>query len=127
MIDSSADASNTQRVRARAVNTADETLDRLALELKQTAEGDKRHLEIPGGAVIVEELIGTDTRSYAYAILSGPLPVENYRSILSVAEAGEGAVVHWTATFEATADGAEAAVAGIYEAGMAALVEKLGN
>ena len=40
MIDSSAKASNVHRVRARAINVADETMDRLVLELSQTAGGN---------------------------------------------------------------------------------------
>lgn len=99
---------------------------------KQTAEGDLRHLHIPGGGVIVERLLGEETngptRSYAYEILSGPLPVENYRSVLSVAPAGSapgsGSVVVWTSTFEPTADAAFRLVAGIYEAGLKALAER---
>lgn len=92
--------------------------------VKQTNEGDLRHLEIPGGAVIVEKSLGGDTHSYAYEIVSGPLPVTGYRSVLSVAPAGRGCVVSWTSTFEANADAAHGAVAGIYEAGLKALAEK---
>lgn len=95
--------------------------------VKQTNEGDLRHLEIPGGAVIVERSLGSDTNSYAYEIVSGPLPVSGYRSVLSVAEAGDGSVVTWSSTFEPTADAADGAIAGIYEAGLAALAERLGR
>ena len=95
--------------------------------VKQTNEGDLRHLEIPGGAVIVERSLGGDNHSYAYEIVSGPLPVSGYRSVLSVGAAGSGSVVSWTSTFEPTADGADGAVAGIYEAGLSALAEKLGE
>ncbi len=99
---------------------------------KQTAEGDLRHLHIAGGGVIVERLLGEETggetRSYAYEIVSGPLPVQGYRSVLSVAPAGSGtdagSVVVWTSTFEPTADAAFRLVAGIYEAGLKALAQK---
>jgi Polyketide cyclase / dehydrase and lipid transport len=99
---------------------------------KQTAEGDLRHLQIPGGAVLVERLLGEETggatRSYAYEIVSGPLPVQGYRSVLSVAPAGSGqgsgSVVVWTSTFEPTADAAFRLVAGIYESGLEALAQK---
>ncbi len=94
--------------------------------VKQTNEGDTRHLELPDGAVIVEESLGTDAHSYAYAIVSGPLPVEGYRSSLSVASAGAGSVVVWTSTFTPTADGAADVIAGVYEAGFGALVDKFG-
>jgi uncharacterized protein YndB with AHSA1/START domain len=94
----------------------------------QTAEGDLRHLNLQGGGVIVERLLGEqtagETRSYAYEIVSGPLPVEGYRSVLSVAPAGAGSVVLWTSTFEPTAEAAFRLVAGIYEGGLAALAQK---
>ena len=95
--------------------------------VRQTAEGDLRNLEVPGGAVIVERLIGQDARSYAYRIESGPLPVRDYRSVLSVAPAAEGSVVVWTSTFEPTSDNSAAAIAGIYEAGITALAQRFGG
>ncbi len=95
--------------------------------VKQMAEGDLRHLEVPGGAVIVERLIGQDTRSYAYEIVSGPLPVSAYRSVISAAPAGKGSVVVWSSTFEPTAGNAADVIAGIYEAGLAALAERFGG
>ena len=91
---------------------------------RQTAEGDLRHLDLPGGGAIVERLLGTDGLSYAYEILSGPLPVDGYRSVLSVAPAGAGSVVVWSSTFEPRVDAAFRLVAGIYEAGLAALGER---
>lgn len=90
----------------------------------QTAEGELRNLDIAGGGVLVERLLGEDGTSYAYEIVSGPLPVEDYRSVLSVAPAGSGSVVVWCSTFEPRADAASRAVAGIYEAGLAALAER---
>ena len=95
-----------------------------ALE-RQTAEGDVRNHHVRGGGTIVERLIGEDERSYAYEIVSGPLPVENYRSVLAVAPAEGGSVVVWTSTFEPTADGAAKAIAGIYETGLSALTQRL--
>ena len=97
---------------------------------KQTAEGDLRHLHLAGGGgVIVERLLGEETvgetRSYAYEILSGPLPVEGYRSVLSVAPADTGSVVVWTSTFEPSSEDAPDVIAGIYEGGLAALAQNL--
>ena len=77
------------------------------------------------GGTIVERLLGEDERSYAYEIVLGPLPVENYRSVLTVAAAESGSVVVWTSTFEPTADGAAEAVAGMYESGLAELAHRL--
>ncbi|HET7408694.1 MAG TPA: SRPBCC family protein [Paracoccaceae bacterium] len=91
---------------------------------RQTAEGDIRHLDLAGGGVIVERFLGTDGMSYAYEIVSGPLPVEGYRSVLSVAPAGPGSVVVWSSTFEPKVDAAFRLVAGIYEAGLDALAER---
>ncbi|MEM6933624.1 MAG: SRPBCC family protein [Pseudomonadota bacterium] len=90
-------------------------------------DGAVRRLDLGGGAEIVERILGTDGMSYAYEILEGPLPVSNYRSILSAAESGEGTVLIWSSTFEPTADGAEQAIAGVYTSGFAALVEKFGS
>ena len=93
---------------------------------RQTADGDLRKLEVPGGAVIVERLIGQDERSYAYEIVSGPLPVDAYRSVLAVAPAGQGSVIVWSSTFQPKADGARKVIAGIYEGGFKALADRFG-
>lgn len=87
---------------------------------------EHRRIAVKGGGEIFEKLLGTDGRSYAYEIIESPLPVLGYRSSLSVIEAGSGSVASWVSTFEGTADGAEVAVAGIYEGGFAALKERFG-
>ena len=61
----------------------------------------------------------------AYEIVSGPLPVEGYRSVLSVAPADTGSVVVWTSTFEPSSEDAPDVIAGIYEGGLAALAQNL--
>ena len=65
--------------------------------------------------------------SYAYEVLSGPLPVRNYASILSVAPKDTGSTVTWSARFEASgmseAD-ALADIEGVYERGLATIVSK---
>lgn len=65
--------------------------------------------------------------SYTYAIVSGPLPVSDYSSTLSVVPKGTGSTVNWTGSFKAK--GAPDAVAmdaisGIYESGLKAIAEK---
>ncbi|MEM7505201.1 MAG: SRPBCC family protein [Pseudomonadota bacterium] len=85
-----------------------------------------RHLDLGGGAVIVEKLLGVDGMSYAYEILSGPLPVSDYRSIISVSDTGGSSILTWSATFEPAGDGAEDAIAGVYEAGFGALKDRFG-
>lgn len=65
------------------------------------------------------------SRAYTYAILSGPLPVANYHSTISVSADPRGLAVKWVGKYEARgapdAD-AKKVIDGIYEAGEKALV-----
>lgn len=87
---------------------------------------DARDLSLKGGGSIVETLTSWDREgmSYAYALVSGPLPVRNYRSSLTVrpTKDGAGAVVTWRGSFKAakgTADAeAKKIIAGVYQAGL---------
>ena len=82
-----------------------------------------------GGGTIVEELESRDDAGmkYTYKILSGPLPVANYVSTISVSPKGDGSELTWTGTFDAKgasdAD-AEAAIAGVYEGGLKGIADK---
>ncbi|MEM7191117.1 MAG: SRPBCC family protein [Pseudomonadota bacterium] len=89
-------------------------------------DGSVRRLDLGGGAEVVERFLGRDGMSYAYEILDSPLPVSNYRSILTAAAAGTGTVLAWSSTFDPTADGADDVIAGVYTSGFAALVETFG-
>ena len=64
-------------------------------------------------------------RSYTYTILSGPLPVANYRSTISVSADPKGSSVTWVGKYDAKgvpdAD-AKKTIDGAYEAGLRALV-----
>jgi hypothetical protein len=65
--------------------------------------GKRRRLKLVGGGEIVEEQLARDEgqRSYSYSILSGPLPVANYRSTFTVREEKDGsATVEWSSDFE---------------------------
>ena len=90
-----------------------------------------RTLSLKGGGTIVEELVARDDagRSYTYAILESPLPVADYESTIRVLDEG-GTVIAWNGTFAAKgapdAD-AVAVIAGIYDAGLASLAEKVKN
>ena len=67
------------------------------------AGGKRRRLKLAGGGELVEEELGHDDgrRSYSYSILSGPLPVANYRSTLTVREEKDGsATVEWSSDFD---------------------------
>jgi hypothetical protein len=90
-----------------------------------------RRLSLEGGGEIVEALEGHDdgSRSYSYTIVSGPLPVANYRSELKVRDEGEQRCsVHWGSSFEPR--GAEAAavqaIRGVYQAGFDSLKKQFG-
>jgi hypothetical protein len=91
-----------------------------------SADGKTRTLSVRGGGTIVEALVKMDpaARSYTYAIVSGPLPVANYTSTISVAADGAGSTVTWAGKYDAK--GASDAdtiktIDGVYDAGLKAL------
>jgi hypothetical protein len=91
----------------------------------ETSEGGRlRHVTLADGAVLVERLLSfsESDRSYAYAIVGGPIPVANYRATLRVRpQAGQpGSVVDWASEFEpAGAPEADvvALIRGVFQAG----------
>src|ERR1700733_888420 len=90
------------------------------------ADGKQRTLSLKGGGTVVEALENWDdaNRSYIYTILSGPLPVTNYHSTVSVASDPKGSPLKWMGTYDAKdASDADAkkAMDGAYEAGAKAL------
>ncbi|GGD15026.1 SRPBCC family protein [Aureimonas glaciei] len=106
-----------------------------AVEKCSLSEADgirTRTLSLAGGGTLVETETSRDDslRSYGYKIVDGPLPVANYMSMIAVREgdeAGESEII-WTGRFDAkgaTEEKATEAIVGIYESGIAALVEKL--
>jgi Polyketide cyclase / dehydrase and lipid transport len=93
-----------------------------------SAGGKERTLTLKGGGTIVERLVRwSDTsHSYTYKIVSGPLPVADYESTLSVhtAKSGNGSVISWSGHYAAKgASDADAkkAIDGVYDAGLTAL------
>ena len=68
-----------------------------------SADGKQRTVSLKNGGEVVERLDNWDDakRSYTYSILSGPLPVSDYRSTLSVAPDGKGSALHWHGTYQA--------------------------
>ena len=92
-----------------------------------SADGKQRTLSIKGGGEVLEALENFDAanRSYTYTILSGPLPVANYRSTISVSADPKGSSVTWVGKYDAKgvpdAD-AKKTIDGAYEAGLRALV-----
>ena len=87
-----------------------------------------RHLTLSDGEKMLERLVSAEPRACRYEIAEGPLPVENYRSTLTVFDRPEGGCrVFWSSTFEADDPHADDLVAGIYEAGLSALRDRFGG
>jgi len=91
-----------------------------------SADGKQRTLSLKGGGTIVEALENWDDAhgTYSYTILSGPLPVANYHSTISVTADPKGSALKWMGTFDAKgapdAD-VKKTFDGIYEAGLKSL------
>ena len=92
-----------------------------------SADGKQRTLSLKGGGTIVEALENLDDagHAYTYTIISGPLPVANYHSTISVSPDPKGSSLKWVGTYDAKgASDADAkkVIDGIYEAGEKSLV-----
>ena len=76
------------------------------------------------------EAIDDAARSFSYAIISGPVPVQNYYATLTVHEAGEGrSRITWESTFEpqgASEEDCANLFRGVYQAGIAGVRTTLG-
>lgn len=90
-------------------------------------KGENLHrvLTLGDGAQIFEKLTGENENSYTYVIEKSPLPLENYKSTISVsAEGDDKTKVTWVSTFDAKGkpDAEVAAmIKGVYDAGLQAL------
>ena len=90
-----------------------------------TKAGAVRSLTLGNGAKITERLTAYSSvkHSYSYSIITGPLPVKNYASTLTLSPAGEGkTLVRWTSTFDANGasdDEAKKVIEGVYDGGLA--------
>ena len=76
---------------------------------KLEMKGDVRTIPAPEGPPTVERIVAKDDaqRTYTYEYVSGALPLETYRSTLSVEPHEDGALVRWAAKFTTPADKAE--------------------
>jgi len=86
-----------------------------------------RLLTLADGGRIVEHLEAEGTHFYRYAILRGPLPVARYHALFEADQLTEGTRLVWSSHFVPTEPGAEAVIAGIYDAGLAALAGRFGG
>jgi hypothetical protein len=88
---------------------------------------------VMGPTAIIERLVEQGDRSYTYSMDDGgPLPVKNYRSTLSVSDAGGGkSTVDWKGTFEPAEpggeDGAVQIVTMVYTGGLDAIGNALSS
>ena len=104
----------------------------VASEAANSGDSSIRRLTLGDGSKLVERLDERDDKAqrYTYTILdAGPLPVRNYRSTLEVSGDGAGSAVTWSSEFEphqVPETDAEAAIAGVYKGGFAALIDKFG-
>jgi hypothetical protein len=92
-----------------------------------STDGKQRTLALKGGGAVVEGLESVDNanHTYTYTILSGPLPVTNYHSTISVSPDAKGSSLKWVGKYDAKgASDADAkkVIDGIYESGEKALV-----
>jgi hypothetical protein len=92
-----------------------------------SADGKQRTISLKGGGTLVEGLESVDNanHTYTYTILSGPLPVANYHSTISVSPDPKGSSIKWVGKYDAKgASDADAkkVIDGIYDSGEKALV-----
>ena len=93
--------------------------------------GAVRVITLPDGAILKERLerLEADTMTLEYSITEGPLPVADYRSVMTLTETEGGCTLSWEGRF--LADGASdeeaaAAMKGIYEMGFSGLARIFG-
>lgn len=73
-----------------------------ASEVDGEGAGATRVCTTGDGGRLVERLdeLDDDAKRLTYRIVDSPLPVQNYRSSMSVLPSGAGALVVWNATFD---------------------------
>jgi Polyketide cyclase / dehydrase and lipid transport len=89
-----------------------------------------RTLTTVDGGVLVEKRVqySDEGMSYTYEIVESPLPVANYVSTLAVMDGADGSLITWSGEFaarDASDDQAVEAISGLYQAGLAALQDRL--
>lgn len=94
--------------------------------------GDLRHCVIDGGPTLTESQTARSDadHSYSYAITEGALPLQNYRSTISLSAAGDQTVVQWSSTFDpdpGEEDNVTGMIEGVYQAGIDHLKQRFGG
>ena len=89
-----------------------------------------RTLTTVDGGVLVEKRVqySDEGMSYTYEIVESSLPVANYVSTLAVMDGADGSLITWSGEFaarDASDDQAIEAISGLYQAGLAALQDRL--
>jgi Polyketide cyclase / dehydrase and lipid transport len=89
-----------------------------------------RTLTTKDGGVLVEKRVqySDEGMSYTYEIVESPLPVAHYVSTLAVMDSAAGSTITWSGEFaakDAPDQQAIDVVSGIYQAGLAALKDRL--
>ncbi|MHB1923642.1 MAG: SRPBCC family protein [Acidimicrobiales bacterium] len=104
----------------------------LPVKLEGEGIGQTRTIEM-GHAPMVERLEERDetAKRLVYSIVSGPLPIENYRSTMQLTEAGGSTRLAWSGTFEPAAGASEEDAANIvrsvYQGGIGGLKGRFGG
>jgi uncharacterized protein YndB with AHSA1/START domain len=99
----------------------------------ESLDGGTARKIVMGPNAIVERLVEQTDRSYTYSMDDdGPLPVKNYRSTLSVKDAGGGkSTVDWKGTFDPAdpnnTDGAVQIVTMVYTGGLDSIEKTLSS
>ncbi len=98
---------------------------------EQTVDGaPHRRLTTQDGGVLLERLLDHDNdgMAYSYSIVESPLPVQDYRSTISVADEGGKARLTWRSSFApkgaSEADAAKV-IGDIYDAGLESIEAKV--
>jgi mxaD protein len=101
-------------------------------EMRGEGLGALRTLTLPDGQQIVEKLESYDAqaKTLEYSILSGPLPVQNYRSAMKITATGrDECTLEWSSSFTprgVSEDKAREAIEAIYVMGFDGLKKLYG-
>jgi carbon monoxide dehydrogenase subunit G len=101
------------------------------VEVEGAGIGAVRTITLPGGAALQERLEAFDdtSRRLQYAIIGGPIPVENYLATIEVKDEGSACRIDWSANFDPKGiedDAARTMIEGVYKGGIAGIKKALG-